>query len=92
MNPKQVNIKGNALFETLGAEAGGAIYNAEGAEFRFKNGATAVFVDCIAHEDIGGSVYNRYAQCTPFSSDLPGRLDRDRPCLAHPPQVDASPP
>lgn len=57
-NRGKVNIKGDALFERLTAEFGGAIFNAEGAEFRFKRGATAVFVDCRAQDGIGGAVYN----------------------------------
>lgn len=57
--PKQVNIKGDAMFDDLGAEGGGAIYNGEGAEFRFKNGASAVFIDCLSFDDLGGAVYNR---------------------------------
>lgn len=56
---KQVNIKGDAMFDDLRAEAGGAIYNGEGAEFRFKKGATAVFIDCLSFDGTGGSVYNR---------------------------------
>ncbi|CAN0014154.1 unnamed protein product [Scytosiphon promiscuus] len=57
-NLGKINIKGNAMFEDLRAEQGGAIFNGEGAEFRFKNGATAVFNDCLSFDGVGGSVYN----------------------------------
>ncbi len=56
---RQVNIKGDALFEELWAEYGGAIYNGEGAELRFKNGATAVFNECYSFDGTGGAVYNK---------------------------------
>lgn len=54
----QVNIKGDAVFDDLRAEAGGAIFNAEGAEFRFKRGATATFNECLSFDGIGGAVFN----------------------------------
>ncbi|CAM9799020.1 unnamed protein product [Pylaiella littoralis] len=57
-NKGKVNIKGNAEFKDLRAEAGGAIFNAKGAEFRFKSGATAIFNECFAHDEIAGAVYN----------------------------------
>lgn len=46
------------MFENLRAEAGGAIYNGAGAEFRFKKGATADFIDCLSFDGIGGAVRN----------------------------------
>ncbi len=47
------------MFEDLRAEFGGAIYNGEGAEFRFKNGATAIFNECDSLDGVGGAVYNK---------------------------------
>lgn len=52
-----MNIKGDAVFNDLRAEAGGAIFNAEGAEFRFKK-ATATFIDCLSFDGTGGAVFN----------------------------------
>ncbi|CAN0365360.1 unnamed protein product, partial [Laminaria digitata] len=52
------NIKGDAKFDDLRAESGSAIYNAAGAQFRFKSGATALFTDCSAFDGIGGALYN----------------------------------
>ncbi|CAN0389401.1 unnamed protein product [Ectocarpus fasciculatus] len=57
-NLGKVNIKGNAVFQNLRAEAGGAIFNGAGAEFRFKKGATADFIDCLSFDGIGGAVFN----------------------------------
>ncbi|CBJ48842.1 hypothetical protein Esi_0049_0076 [Ectocarpus siliculosus] len=57
-NLGKVNIKGNAVFQNLRAEAGGAIFNGSGAEFRFKKGATADFIDCLSFDGIGGAVFN----------------------------------
>ncbi|CAM9807534.1 unnamed protein product [Pylaiella littoralis] len=57
-NEGKVNIKGDAVFDDLRAEAGGAIFNAEGAEFRFKRGATATFNECLSFDGIGGAVFN----------------------------------
>ncbi|CAN0510530.1 unnamed protein product, partial [Scytosiphon promiscuus] len=36
-NEGKVNIKADAKFENLNARSGGAIFNAIGAQFRFKN-------------------------------------------------------
>ena len=58
-NAGKVNIKGNAKFESIRARNGGALYNAAGAEFRFKKQATAVFIDCTSHDGIGGGLYNQ---------------------------------
>ncbi|CAM9624366.1 unnamed protein product, partial [Laminaria digitata] len=57
-NKGKVNIKGDATFDDLRAESGGAIYNAAGAQFRFKNGTSALFTDCSAFDGIGGALYN----------------------------------
>ena len=57
-NKGKVNIKGDAIFDDLRAEGGGAIFNAVGAQFRFRNKATALFKDCYAHDDYGGALYN----------------------------------
>ena len=58
-NKGEVNIKGNAIFESIRASSGGAIYNEMGAQFRFKDQATAVFLDCFASDGIAGALYNR---------------------------------
>ncbi|CAM9958961.1 unnamed protein product, partial [Laminaria digitata] len=58
-NKGEVNIKGDAFFDSLHARNGGAIYNAAGAQFRFQNQATAVFIHCYAQDDyVGGALYN----------------------------------
>ena len=58
-NRGKVNIKGDAVFESLRARDGGAIYNAGNAQFQFKQQATAVFLDCSAHDGTAGALYNR---------------------------------
>eukprot|EP00752_Nemacystus_decipiens_P009932 g8859.t1 len=57
-NEGKVNIRGDATFEDLTAESGGAIYNTEGAEFRFKAGASVIFNDCVGSDGNGGAVFN----------------------------------
>ena len=57
-NKGKVNIKGNAKFESIRARNGGALFNEAGAQFRFKNQATALFIDCTSHDGIGGALYN----------------------------------
>ena len=57
-NLGKVNIKGNARFESMRARNGGALYNAAGANFEFRNKATSVFIDCTSHDGIGGALYN----------------------------------
>lgn len=58
-NLGKINIKGNAKFQRLRAEAGGAIFNAASAQFRFRSGATAVFVECLSFDGTGGALYNQ---------------------------------
>ena len=58
-NKGKVNIEGNLIFDDLRAEASGAIFNAAGAEFSFRNGATTLFTDCLAFDGIGGGLYNQ---------------------------------
>ena len=58
-NNGKVNVKGNAKFGYLRANDGGAIYNAAGAEFNFRNKATALFIDCTATDGVGGALLNR---------------------------------
>lgn len=57
-NTGKVNIKGDAKFENLTARSGGAIYNADGAQFRFKNGANADFLDCTMVDGTAGVLHN----------------------------------
>ena len=57
-NEGKVNIKGDSKFESLRAESGGAIFNTVGAQFNFRNKATAVFIDCLAFDGIAGALYN----------------------------------
>lgn len=57
-NKGKVNIMGDATFDELRAEGGGAIYNAVGAQFKFRNNATALFVGCRAHDDYSGALFN----------------------------------
>lgn len=57
-NDGKVNIKGDAKFESLAARAGGGIYNAENAQFRFKNSAKALFIDCTANDSTGSAIFN----------------------------------
>ncbi|CAN0174899.1 unnamed protein product, partial [Laminaria digitata] len=58
-NKGKVNIKGDSVFDDLNAEAGGAIFNAVGAQMNFRNGATALFTDCFAFDGIAGALYNQ---------------------------------
>lgn len=58
-NKGKVNIKGNAVFKSLRARDGGAIYNAVDAQFQFKQQATAVFLGCSANDGKAGALYNR---------------------------------
>ena len=58
-NRGKVNIKGNAKFESIRARDGGALYNTVGAQFNFRDHATALFIDCTSHDGIGGALYNR---------------------------------
>ncbi|CAM9289602.1 unnamed protein product, partial [Laminaria digitata] len=57
-NKGKVNLKGDATFDDLRAEGGGAIFNAVGAQFRFRNKATALFNDCLAFDYLGGALFN----------------------------------
>ena len=57
-NRGKVNIKGDSVFNDLRAESGGAFFNAAGGVINFRNGATALFTDCLASEEIGGALYN----------------------------------
>ena len=57
-NEGKVNIKGTAKFESLRAESGGAIFNALGAQFFFRDKATALFIDCSAADFIAGALFN----------------------------------
>ena len=57
-NKGKVNLKGDAVFDNLRAEGGGAIFNAVGAQFRFRSKATALFKDCYAHDYHGGALFN----------------------------------
>ena len=56
-NEGKVNIKGNAKFD-LRAESGGAIFNTLGAQFYFRDKATALFIDCSAADGIAGALLN----------------------------------
>ena len=58
-NLGKVNIKGNSVFDDLRAESGGAIFNAVGGQINFRNGATALFTDCLAFDGIAGALYNQ---------------------------------
>lgn len=58
-NAGEVTIKGSTKFESVKGSQGGAIYNAAGSEFEFTNQATAVFIDCVANDGTGGSLYNK---------------------------------
>ena len=57
-NEGKVNVKGDAKFENLAARSGGAIYNAVGAQFRFKNGANADFLHCTMVDGTAGALHN----------------------------------
>lgn len=57
-NEGKVNIKGDAKFENLAARSGGAIYNAAGSQFRFKNEAKADFLDCTMVDGTAGALHN----------------------------------
>lgn len=57
-NEGKVNLKGDAKFENLTARSGGAIYNAVDAQFRFKNSARAIFIDCTSNDGTAGALYN----------------------------------
>ena len=57
-NEGNVQIFGDTKFETLRAQEGGAIYNAVGGQFSFKNGALAEFSDTLAPEGTAGALYN----------------------------------
>lgn len=58
-NLGKVNIKGDAVFDDLSAEVGGAIFNGKNAEFRFKKGAKALFRACSAAYDEPTALYNQ---------------------------------
>ncbi|CAM9617593.1 unnamed protein product [Ascophyllum nodosum] len=59
-NRGKIIVAGDSTFQDLRADtdnkAGGAIYNGEGATFKFKNKAAATFIDTAAED--GGGVYN----------------------------------
>lgn len=55
----KLNIKGDATFDDLQVESGGAIYNAAGGQFKFKNGATILFTDCSVFNGIAAALYNQ---------------------------------
>lgn len=57
-NKGTVNVKGSSKFERNWAETAGAIYNDEGAFFRFKKGATAVFSECASFDGLASSIFN----------------------------------
>ena len=57
-NEGKVNIKDDAMFESLYSTSGGAIYNAENARFIFRSGATADFLDCTANDGTAGALFN----------------------------------
>ncbi|CAN0546314.1 unnamed protein product, partial [Laminaria digitata] len=57
-NAGKVDIKANAKFESIVARDGAALYNAAGAEFRFTNQATALFIDCTSDDGQGSALYN----------------------------------
>jgi len=57
-NLGKVNIRGDSRFFELYAESAGAIYNGEGAVFKFKDDATALFYRCKAFDGVGGAIIN----------------------------------
>ncbi|CAM9720418.1 unnamed protein product, partial [Ectocarpus fasciculatus] len=58
-NLGEVNIAGGSRFEDISASSGVAIYNGEGAQFHFTNGATAYFRDLSNRDSSGSALYNR---------------------------------
>ncbi|CAN0232419.1 unnamed protein product, partial [Ectocarpus sp. 6 AP-2014] len=57
-NLGEVDVAGGSRFEDISASSGVAIYNGEGAQFRFANGATAYFGDLSNRDSVGSALYN----------------------------------
>ncbi|CAM9749006.1 unnamed protein product, partial [Hapterophycus canaliculatus] len=57
-NLGKVSIKGSSRFEEISASSGAAIYNGEGAQFTFSNGATALFRDLSNRDSQGSALFN----------------------------------
>lgn len=76
-NTGKVIVKGKSKFESLFAESAGAIFNAEGASFKFKEGATAIFTECRSFDGIGGAILNEGVfEFSGAALFLDGRSDR----------------
>lgn len=58
-NEGKINTKQGAVFNRLRATAGGAVYNAAGAQFRFRSFSRALFLECDLLDDLGSALYNR---------------------------------
>jgi len=54
----KVVIKGDSKFFDMRAESAGAIYNVEGAVFKFKENASALFYQCRAFDGHSGAIIN----------------------------------
>ena len=57
-NEGNVQIFGDTKFGALRSHEGGAIYNAVGGQFSFKNGVLAEFSDTLTPEGTAGALYN----------------------------------
>ncbi|CAM9549014.1 unnamed protein product [Ectocarpus sp. 12 AP-2014] len=57
-NLGEVNVAGGSRSEDISASSGVAIYNGEGAQFRFTNGATAYLRDLSNRDSVRSALYN----------------------------------
>lgn len=57
-NIGEVDVAGGSRFEDIAASSGVGIYNGEGAQFHFTNGATAYFRDLSNRDSVGSALYN----------------------------------